>query len=152
MGHGGLVSGRVYRSRTGHLYYSLRALGFSAGTARETPWTMDAFLVALLSPLVRRWTEFSNCHHNLPALAPLCALFGIGMTSILEWQKLLRWRRTVAVAATLLVVLPAIPICQHLFKQDRQILAAALWTKENTQPGDVILFRPTHRWDMIEHP
>jgi hypothetical protein len=94
----------------------------------------------------------SQNYYNLPALAPLCALLGIGMTSILEWQKLLRWRRTTVVVAIVLVVLPAIPVWQYLFKQDRQILAAALWTKENTQPSDVILFRPTHRWDMIEHP
>ena len=113
------------------------------------PWMLSLLLFYLL------WFGVgpnSQNYYNLPALAPLCALFGIGMTSILEWQMLLRWRRPVAVVAILLVVLPAIPICQYLFKQDRQILAAALWTKENTQPGDVILFRPTHRWDMIEHP
>ncbi len=94
----------------------------------------------------------SQNYYNLPALAPLCALFGIGMTSLLEWQMLLRWRRIAMTVAILLVVLPAIPVWQYLFKQDRQILAAALWTKANTQPGDVILFRPAHRWDMIEHP
>jgi 4-amino-4-deoxy-L-arabinose transferase-like glycosyltransferase len=94
----------------------------------------------------------SQNYYNLPALAPLCALFGIGMASLVEWPGLLRWRRTAVVVAILLVLVPAIPVWHYLFKQDRQILAAALWTKENTQPADVILFRPTHRWDMIEHP
>jgi 4-amino-4-deoxy-L-arabinose transferase-like glycosyltransferase len=121
-------------------------------TQRETilgSWLLSLLLFYLL------WFGVgpnSQSYYNLPALAPLCALFGIGMASILEWQKALRWRRTAAVVAILLVVLPAVPVWQHLFKQDRQILAAAQWTKENTQPGDVILFRPTHRWDMIEHP
>ena len=29
----------------------------------------------------------SQSYYNLPALAPLCALFGIGMASLLEWQS-----------------------------------------------------------------
>jgi 4-amino-4-deoxy-L-arabinose transferase-like glycosyltransferase len=113
------------------------------------PWLLSLLLFYFL------WFGIgpnSQNYYNLPALAPLCALFGIGMASLVEWPGLLRWRHTAVVVAILLVVVSAIPVWQYLFKQDRQILAAALWTKENTQPGEVILFRPTHRWDMVEHP
>lgn len=94
----------------------------------------------------------SQNYYNLPALAPLSALFGIGMSAALEWRPIARARGIWAPVAALLVVLPAIPGCRYLFKQDRQILAAANWTKEHTEPADLILFRPAHRWDMTEHP
>lgn len=94
----------------------------------------------------------AQSYYNLPALAPLCALFGIGMTALFEWQALLRWRRAGIILAILLVVLPAIPVWRYLFTPDRQILEAALWTRANTKPGDIILFRPNHRWDAIDYP
>ena len=94
----------------------------------------------------------SQSYYNLPALAPLCALFGIGMASLLEWQKLRPWRRTGMAVAIVLVVLPAIPVWQYLFTPDRQTLEAALWVRANTNRGDVILFRPNHRWDAIDYP
>ncbi|MGH8101616.1 MAG: hypothetical protein ACREIW_09985, partial [Chthoniobacterales bacterium] len=90
-------------------------------------------------------------YYNLPALAPLCALFGIGMQEILgkEWVRL--WRRAVTVVAVVLVTASAVPAWAYLFKQDRQIFDAALWTKANTRPGDVILFCLNHRADMIDY-
>ena len=77
----------------------------------------------------------AQSYYNLPALAPLCAFFGIGMTSLFEWQKLLRWRRTGMAIAIVLVVLPAIPVWRYLFTPDRQTLEAALWVRANTKPG-----------------
>jgi 4-amino-4-deoxy-L-arabinose transferase-like glycosyltransferase len=132
----------------------IAAYGLWIFLRREREKILGAWLLSLLL-FYLLWFGIgpnSQNYYNLPALAPLCALFGIGMTSLLEWQPLLRWRRAAVLVAILLVVLPAIPVWQYLFKQDRQVLAAALWTKANTQPGDVILFRPAHRWDMIEHP
>ena len=94
----------------------------------------------------------AQSYYNLPTLAPLCALFGIGVKSFFEWKKLLRWRRPAMIAAILLVILPAILVWRYLFTPDRQILEAALWIRANTQPGDVILFRPNHRWDAVDYP
>ena len=97
-------------------------------------------------------TAAKQSYYNLPALAPLCALFGIGMSTLLASRYVLRWRRAAIIGAALFVILPAIPVWQYLFKPDRQILAAALSIRANTKPGDVILFRPNHRWDMIDYP
>jgi len=93
----------------------------------------------------------AQSYYNLPALAPLCALFGIGMNRLLESKFLLPWRRPAIIGAVLLVILPAIPVYRYLFRQDRQILAAAKWVRENTKPNDVILFRPNHRSDMVDY-
>jgi hypothetical protein len=111
----------------------------------------------LLSLLVFYVLWFGNgaarqSYYNLPALAPLCALFGIGMTKLLGSRYVLRWRRAAIIGAVLLVLLPAIPAWQYLFQPDRQILAAALWVRANTKPGDLILFRPNHRSEMIDYP
>ncbi|HEV2045219.1 MAG TPA: glycosyltransferase family 39 protein [Chthoniobacterales bacterium] len=94
----------------------------------------------------------AQSYYNLPALAPLSALFGIGMNRLLASKFVLPWRRPAIIGAVLLVILPAIPVYRYLFRQDRQILAAARWVRTNTQPSDVILFRPNHRNDMIDYP
>ncbi len=97
-------------------------------------------------------TAANQSYYNLPALAPICALFGIGMRALVMSNYFLRWRRTAMTCAALLVILPAIPVWLHLFKQDRQLFAAALWVRANTQPRDLILFRPNHRSDMVDYP
>jgi hypothetical protein len=93
----------------------------------------------------------AQSYYNLPALAPLCTLFGIGMSALLAWKGIARWRHAWTMVALALVVLSAIPIWRHLFKQDRQILAAARAIRTSTKPTDVILFRPNHRWDLIDY-
>jgi hypothetical protein len=90
-------------------------------------------------------------YYNLPALAPLSALLGIGMREILTKKWIHSWQRVAAFSSMVLVILPAVPVWKYLFKQDQQILAASLWTKENTDPGDVILFRLNHRPDMVDY-
>src|ERR1043166_2717525 len=97
-------------------------------------------------------TGASQSYYNLVALAPLCALFGIGMSKLLALRLVLRWRRAAIILCVILVILPAVPIYRYLIRQDRQILAAARWVRENTQPGDLILFRPNHASSMIDYP
>jgi 4-amino-4-deoxy-L-arabinose transferase-like glycosyltransferase len=94
----------------------------------------------------------SQSYYNMPAVAPLCALFGIGMTRLLEMPLVLRWRRLAEILALFLTVVPAAPIWKYLFTQDRQILAAAKWVRQNTLPNDVILFRPNHSSAMMDYP
>lgn len=92
-----------------------------------------------------------QAYYNLPVVAPLCGLFGIGLSALLSRDRVLPWRRTAIAIALILTVVPAIPVWQYLLKPDRQILAAAIWTRQRTKPNDVILFRPNHRWDMIDY-
>jgi len=88
----------------------------------------------------------------LPALAPLCALFGIGTNAALGWNKIVRWRLTGSLVTASVVLICAVPPLIYLFKQDRLILEAARWTRAHTGSNDSILFRPDHRWDMIDYP
>src|SRR4029077_8393982 len=101
------------------------------------------------------WFGFAatnQSYYNLPALAPLCALFGIGMRELFSSQYFIRWGRAATIGGAVMVILAATPVWQYLFRQDRQIFAAASWVRGNTQPGDVILFRPNHRNEMIDYP
>ena len=93
----------------------------------------------------------AQSYYNLPALGPLCALFGIGVSAFLSWKKLACWPRAGAFAVWAMLLLCVAPVLRHLFKQDRQILAAAVWTRDHTQPDDLILFRANHRWDMVDY-
>jgi hypothetical protein len=97
-------------------------------------------------------TAVAQSYYNLPALGPMCALFGIGVAALLTLPSLAAYPRTTTTVALLLLVLPAVPVWGHLFKQDRQTLAAALWTKANTRPNEIILFRPNHQWSAVDYP
>ena len=93
----------------------------------------------------------AQSYYNLPALGPLCALFGIGVSAFLSWKKLAFWPRAGAFAVWATLLLCVAPVLRYLFKQDRQILAAAVWTRDHTLPDDLILFRANHRWDMVDY-
>jgi len=74
------------------------------------------------------------------------------MRELFSSQHFIRWGRAATIGAALLVILSAIPVWLYLFRQDRQIFAAACWVRANTQPGDLILFRPNNRSEMIDYP
>jgi hypothetical protein len=97
-------------------------------------------------------TAAGQNYYNLPALAPLCALFGIGANAVLGWNKIVRWRFAASVVTASVVMISAVPALIYLFKQDRPILEAARWTRAHTGSNETILFRPNHRWDMIDYP
>lgn len=93
----------------------------------------------------------AQSYYNLPALAPLGALFGIGVAAFLSGEKIARAPRAAAVAVFALLLLCVAPVLRYLFQQDRQLLAAAVWTRDHTQPGDLILFRANHRWELVDY-
>ena len=97
-------------------------------------------------------TAAGQNYYNLPALAPLCALFGIGVNAALGWSKIVRRRLAASVVTVSVVMISAVPALIYLFKQDRPILEAARWTRAHTRSNETILFRPNHRWDMIDYP
>jgi hypothetical protein len=91
-------------------------------------------------------TAAVQSYYNLPALAPLCALFGIGMSSLVADRSC-----AVNAVAAALVVACAVPGGVYLFRPDRTILAAAQWAREHTEPGSVILVHAAHRADMEDY-
>ena len=110
----------------------------------------------LLSTVLFYLVWFGNAgtaqsYYNLPALAPLCALFGMGVSVLLSWKRIACWPRASAFVVFAALLLCVAPVLRYLFRQDRQILAAAVWTREHTRPDDLILFRANHRWDMVDY-
>lgn len=97
-------------------------------------------------------TAAKQSYYNLVALAPLCGLTGIGISALLERSAFKRWPRVSAGVVAAVVFLIAMPVAGYMFKPDRRMLAPALWLRANTQPGEVALFCPHHRWDMVDYP
>ena len=94
----------------------------------------------------------AQSYYNLPALAPVCALFGSGLNAVLSTEKLAHWPRTAVTGAALVLAISVAPVIAYLFKQDRTIFAAAQWARTHTAPGEVVLFRLQHRSDMTDYP
>lgn len=116
----------------------------------------NALALWLLSIIIFYLVWFGNggtaqSYYNLPALGPLCALFGIGTRTFLQWKSIACWRKTATATIAISLVLCAAPVLQYLFKQDHRILAAAVWMRDNTEPDDLILVRTNHRWDMVDY-
>ena len=88
-------------------------------------------------------------YYNLPMLVPVCALFGLGTVAFL---RRFPGRKAVPWLLGAVVIGCCLPGTAYYFQRDNQILHAAEWLKQNTKPGEVILFRPNHRWDMIDYP
>jgi hypothetical protein len=93
----------------------------------------------------------SQSYYNLPALGPICALFGLGIKACLESPALGRWRRLAAPLAVAATVGCAVPVWIYLFTPDRAILTAAQWAREHTEPGSVILYRAAHRLELQDY-
>jgi hypothetical protein len=91
-------------------------------------------------------------YYNLPAVAPLCALFAIGITAGARLLPSGRCRWSATAGAVVLLAASVVPGAMYLFERDRPILAAARWAREHTRPGEVLILRPNHRWDMVEYP
>ena len=91
-------------------------------------------------------------YYNLVAVGPLCGLFGVGVSALLNLERLRSrpafWRAAIACA----VIACAIPGTLYLFRQDRQLYEAARWTRDHVPQGEVVLFRPNHRFDMLDYP
>jgi hypothetical protein len=97
-------------------------------------------------------TAAKQSYYNLVALAPLCALFGLGTTALLTLAPIARHHRIAVSLTGFLLVVSVAPGLLYLFKEDRQILAAAFWARDHVPPGEPLLFRPNHRWDMANYP
>ena len=91
-------------------------------------------------------------YYNLVALAPLSAIFGIGIASLLGNATLMRHPRISTIAVTIVTVACAVPGLVYLFAPDQRVLAAARWTHDHTEKNDLIVFQPNHRWDMRDYP
>ena len=96
-------------------------------------------------------TAGEHSYYQLPALGIACALFGIGA----DWlrESALAWRGVVAARAAgtaiaLAVLAASTGATYYLFGQDRTILAAAIWVKDNVPRDELVLFKMNHRQEI----
>jgi hypothetical protein len=136
----------------------LAALGLLEVLRRRTSRFAQFWLGALAAYFLI-WAgpvSSGQSYYNLPAMGPGCMLFGIGMVRFLTWlrngwgEKLSARFVTVAVLVVTVSLLAAGSI--YLFRQDRIIYEAALWTKEHTNPNELVLFKWNHRPESVDYP
>lgn len=158
---------------TAFLAGPIGALVALAGFFRRTPanhfgfWWLYSLVFFYLA-----WgpsTAGLHSYYNLPALGPVCFLFGLGMPAVLDWlRKRLRNPRAAAPigpvspgggvggffprALVFLTILPLLCGSLYLFRQDRTILEAALWIKEHSKEDDLVFVRINHRRDNNDYP
>lgn len=118
---------------------------------REQPHRLLAAWLISIPIFMLVWFEngpAAQSYYSLPVLAPLCALFGLGMKELSQWQPARNHPRVAITLATFVTLAGAVPFWLYLLKIDRTVLAAANWTRTHTESAAVILFRPNHRADM----
>lgn len=101
-------------------------------------------------------TAGEHSYYNLPALGPACLLFGTGVVGFQRW---LRERVTSSVARgwiAAVITLAAVPfplaLTAYFYIQDRVIYDCAQWLRQNTAPGDRIVYVGGHRTDFVNFP
>jgi hypothetical protein len=127
----------------------------------ETPATTNPgarkFVFAWLGSLLFYYVFWAggasriHAYYNLPALGPVCLLFGIGCTSWLRGGWAARFPTTARLAPALLIIATAVGPYWFLFHNDPVLIQATTWLKEHTAPADLILVRVNHRTDMCRY-
>ncbi len=128
--------------------------GLSKLLKARNPKLLMVWLIALMLSYLLWFGNggTAQSYYNLPAMAPLCALVGIGIAHLLSTGMFQRWAKVAIPAIVALIVIPALPVYAYLFKPDRHLIDATKWVEANTRPDDVILFQLNHRADMVAYP
>jgi hypothetical protein len=92
-----------------------------------------------------------HSYYNLPALGPICFLFGTSMPGILDRLRGGRFRWCAGFLVGL-IILPLLGCSLYLFRQDHTILDAALWIKGQSRENDLVFLRVNHRRDNNGYP
>lgn len=92
-----------------------------------------------------------HAYYNLPALGPVCLLFGIGCARWLRGAWATRSPKAARLAPLLLIIATAIGPYWLLFHNDLVLLHASTWLREHTAPGDLVLVRINHRTDLCRY-
>ena len=101
-------------------------------------------------------TAAEHTYYNLPALGPVCLLFGMGVAAFQQWLRV--WVPSVSArgwigAAIVLVAVPfPLVTTVYLYSQDRVVYDSAQWLKQNTLAEDVVIFVGGHRTDFVDFP
>jgi hypothetical protein len=99
-------------------------------------------------------TAGQHSYYNLPFLVPAAMLLAIGIVPFIDW---LHARFSVIPARSLTVVLavsilfPMAVMSAYLFREDRVLLAAVDWIKDNVPPGEPVAVKLNHRSHAVDY-
>jgi len=99
-------------------------------------------------------TAGAQNYYNLPMLIPGAMLFGMGFEAFFTWMESKRGRRlavTVAVAAAILVLAPMAFMEAYLFREDRILMSAAQWIRQNVPSGRPVAVKLNHTPFYIDY-
>jgi hypothetical protein len=134
----------------------IAAAGFKVRTERNRAGFWWFYSLAFFYLVWGIRTAGWHSYYNLPALGPICFLFGLGMPIVQDRIRsaLAQPTQYRAAFATLCVAifLPLIGCSAYLYRKDKVILQAALWMKQHTPENDLILLRMNHRRDINDYP
>lgn len=113
----------------------------------------NLFIIAWLGSLVFFYVFWAGAaarvhsYYHLPALGPVCLLFGLGAVRCLKTERALRRPLAARLGLALVVLAGAAGPCAFLYQQDRVLMAACDWLRRHTAPEDLVLVRVNHRTD-----
>jgi 4-amino-4-deoxy-L-arabinose transferase-like glycosyltransferase len=111
------------------------------------------FVLAWLGSLVFFYVFWAGAssrihsYYNLPALGPVCLLFALGCARCLGTERARRHPAAARAAIAVVVLAGAAGPCAFLYQQDRVLMSACDWLRQNTAPADLALVRVNHRTD-----
>ena len=152
---------RAYAHFAAYLLPFVMGLGGVPGIAlgavvqfRERRWSWPTVWIGSIVLYYMTWgfgPAQEHSYYQLPALAPCCYLFGIGMTRLRGSQRLWVSRYGVPALAAGTAVVCVLVTC-YLFRQDRVIYDAAVWVRQHTAPADAVIFKSSHEPNSFNFP
>ncbi len=136
----------------------LLALWGLVRTIRERGWTYLPLLWFLsLAFFYLMWgprTAFTHAYYNLPALAPLAALLGIGTVGFLQWSRSLALPLQAGLRYGTLVIAAGFLLfgTYYLIRPEWSAYNAAVWLRDNVKREDIVLVKSNHLNHLATYP
>ena len=99
-------------------------------------------------------TASAHSYYNLPMLIPSAMLFGLGFDASYAWLKAKRGQRlavTFASVAAILVTVPMALMGAYLFREEKIMMTAADWIRQNIPPGQPVALKLNHNPHYIDY-
>ena len=155
------LDARPYVRFASYVVPFLMAVGSAPGIAlgayvhlRERRWSWPTFWIASVFVYYMTWgfgPAQEHSYYQLPALAPCCYLFGVGM-SRLRCSPRLWISRYAAPALAAMTAIFCVMATAYLFRQDRVIYDAAIWVRRHAAPADSVIFKASHDPNSFNFP
>lgn len=125
---------------------------------RERGWTylplLWFFSLAFFYLVWGPRTAFTHAYYNLPALAPLAALLGIGVVGFLHWSRGLArpFQAGLRYGALLIAAGFLLFGTYYLIRPEWSAFNAAVWLRDNVKREDIVMVKSNHLNHLTRYP